>query len=171
MKELPNLPQPDNGTLVEQRALSTYRYPEDNDARPRERATSMPPTTRRQEQDAQLNEENRNMETYPPPGAHFDLICNPGCTRDVAVYLDFEVFNDLDDELEEFNQHMRLGQFGTAKSFFQEHLVTYVANPWVFVQYAEMLFQMGDYKSLPSSPFLTKTGVREQRRARPISSR
>ncbi|KAL2673836.1 hypothetical protein Neosp_012280 [[Neocosmospora] mangrovei] len=68
------------------------------------------------------------------PKETFDIICSPDHPRDATVRLNFRVFRDLDDELEEFN-----------RTFFNEHLLAHIAYPWVFVQYAEMLFEMGDY--------------------------
>ncbi|ENH75773.1 hypothetical protein FOC1_g10003938, partial [Fusarium oxysporum f. sp. cubense race 1] len=38
-------------------------------------------------------------------------------------------------------------KFRDAQSFFDQYLATHKSNPWVLVQYAEMLIEMGDYKS------------------------
>ncbi|KAF5012767.1 hypothetical protein FDECE_1187 [Fusarium decemcellulare] len=83
----------------------------------------------------------------PPAETRFDAIYNPTHSKDVTVHLEFDVVSDLDDEVEEFNRLVRQGDFANAKSFFDEHLVAHSAHPWIFVQYAEMLFEMGDYKS------------------------
>ncbi|RSM12597.1 hypothetical protein CEP52_002405 [Fusarium oligoseptatum] len=90
----------------------------------------------------------RLPESPGAPKEKFDVICTPGRPRDATVRLNLGVFHDLDDELEEFNRYVRRGEFGTARVFFDKHLLAHVAYPWVFVQYAEMLFEMGDYKSL-----------------------
>lgn len=94
----------------------------------------------------------------------FDTIYNSTRSKDVTIHLDFDIFNDLDEELEEFNRLGRLGDFGTAESFFNQHLKAHVTSPWVFVQYAEMLLVKGDYKSfhqLDPGPIFHRLRTRE----------
>ncbi|RTE85339.1 hypothetical protein BHE90_000115 [Fusarium euwallaceae] len=79
----------------------------------------MPSTERRRDRSVSSDEENDSMRPF-----------------------------DLDDELEEFHRFVRRGEFGAANAFFDQHLKVHIANPWIFAQYAEMLFEMGDYKSL-----------------------
>lgn len=69
-------------------------------------------------------------------------------TRDHTVHLELEMVEDFDEELEEFNRLVRFGSFATAKSFFDLHLKAHISDPYVFVQYAEMLLEKGDFKSL-----------------------
>ncbi|KAF4948981.1 hypothetical protein FGADI_9266 [Fusarium gaditjirri] len=82
-----------------------------------------------------------------PTQTGLDAIYNSVHSKDVTVHLELDVVNDLDDELEEFNRLVRQGWFKNAQSFFNQYLATHKSNPWVFVQYAEMLIEMGDYKS------------------------
>lgn len=79
--------------------------------------------------------------------AEFQAVYNPSNARDVTVHLELEVFEDIVDELEEFSRLTRIGNFREAKSFFEEHLRSFMGTPCVFVQYAEMLLRQGDYKS------------------------
>lgn len=83
----------------------------------------------------------------PPFDAPFDTICHPSSSKNVSVHLDFDLFLDLDDELEEFNQLSRLGDFSRAERYFDRYLKAESVNPWVFIQYADMLLEKGDYKS------------------------
>ncbi|KAJ3546128.1 hypothetical protein NM208_g2148 [Fusarium decemcellulare] len=94
-------------------------------------------------------ERGRNVRIAPRPPAEtrFDAVYNPTHSKDITVHLEFDVVSDLDDEVEQFNRLVRQGDFANAKSFFDDHLVAHSAHPWIFVQYAEMLLEMGDYKS------------------------
>jgi hypothetical protein len=65
--------------------------------------------------------------------------------KNVAVELELEIVDDLEDELEEFNRLRRMGRFNEARKFFQERLDMHLSNPYVLVQYAEMLLSQGDY--------------------------
>lgn len=104
----------------------------------------------RDKKEFHLGVEDENfMETMacPPFDAPFDTICHPASSKNVSVHLDFDLFLDLDDELEEFNQLSRRGDFSGAERYFDLYLKAESANPWVFIQYAEMLLEKGDYKS------------------------
>ncbi|KAI8712670.1 hypothetical protein NCS52_01365700 [Fusarium sp. LHS14.1] len=113
-----------------------------------ERLAARPPRPRDGEQRVWFDEDRHKIEPRSPSTTKFDAICNPGHTKDIAVQLHFEVYDDLDDELEVFNRLVRRGEFGNAKAFFDEHLLAHISSPWVFVQYAEMLLEMGDYNSI-----------------------
>lgn len=70
--------------------------------------------------------------------------------RDTTIRLEMDLLTDVDDELEEFNRLTRTGNFALAKSFFDTNLRAHVSreNPSIFVQYAEMLLEKGDFRSL-----------------------
>lgn len=68
--------------------------------------------------------------------------------RNITVHLKLPVIDDIEDELEEFSILRRLGNFKAAKSYFQEKLKNYQNVPFVFVQYAQMLLDSGDFKGL-----------------------
>lgn len=61
---------------------------------------------------------------------------------------EFELVEDLDDELEELGRLTRTGNFRAAKAFFTHHLKRHIENPLVFVLYAELLLEIGDYQSI-----------------------
>ncbi|EXL93494.1 hypothetical protein NOF04DRAFT_13788 [Fusarium oxysporum II5] len=82
-----------------------------------------------------------------PTQTDLDAIYNSIHSKDVTVHVELDIVSDLDDELEEFNRLVRQGWFKNAQSFFDQYLATHKSNPWVFVQFAEMLIEMGDYKS------------------------
>lgn len=69
-------------------------------------------------------------------------------TRDITVHVKLPVIDDIELELEEFSIFRRLGNFKAAKSYFKEKLVNYRHVPYVFVQYAQMLLDAGDFKAL-----------------------
>lgn len=68
--------------------------------------------------------------------------------KDTTIHLEHDVIEDLEPELDEFSRLSRLGNFHAANQFFQANLEEYVDNPYIFVQYANMLLEMGDYKNL-----------------------
>lgn len=68
--------------------------------------------------------------------------------RDITVHFDLPVIDDIEVELEEFAILRRLGNFKAAKSYFKEKLGDYRKVPYVFVQYAQMLLDSGDFEAL-----------------------
>lgn len=78
--------------------------------------------------------------------------------KDLTTHLELDIADDLEPDLEEFARLSRLGNFRAAKSFFRDNLEYFVGNQYVFVQYAQMLMEMGDYKTeLYPSPDLEGT--------------
>lgn len=77
----------------------------------------------------------------------FQTIYDVTSSRDVTVHLDFPVFADYEEEVEDFSRLRRLGQFEAAKILFKKAFEGHLKNPYMLVQYAEMLLDMGDYKS------------------------
>ncbi|KAJ3456505.1 hypothetical protein MRS44_016528 [Fusarium solani] len=156
-------PKQDHGRTLVLRPRSkpsTHSHPENRGSQSEEWPASRHPAERD-------GERILFREGVGPPKENFDVICTPGHLRDATVRLNFRVFHHLDDELEEFNRYVRRGEFGAARSFFDEHLLAHIAYPWVFVQFAEILFEMGDYKSLlqlnPEPVFrLTQFGNRHE---------
>jgi len=91
------------------------------------------------------------VQPAPPAPIHstvFETSYTSVDQRDVTVHLEIDVIHDIGEELEEFNRYTRIGDFRTAKVFFQNRLKSHMQDPLVFVLYAEMLLQMCDYKSL-----------------------
>lgn len=68
--------------------------------------------------------------------------------QDMTVHLNLPTTDDIGLELEEFSILRRLGNFKAAKAYFKERLGTHRRKPYVFVQYAQMLLDAGDYKAL-----------------------
>jgi hypothetical protein len=81
-----------------------------------------------------------------PPG--FETTYTSSDHKDVTVHLEADVFPDIDGELELLNRMMRLGNFKGAKEFFDAHLKQYSNHPAVFVNYAEVLLEMDDFKAV-----------------------
>ncbi|KAK3339825.1 hypothetical protein B0T25DRAFT_363831 [Lasiosphaeria hispida] len=78
----------------------------------------------------------------------FDAVYAPPDAKDVTVHLESEMVADIDDELEWLNRQMRIGDFRSAKTFFDSHLKAHSHHPSVCVQYAEMFLRMKDYNSV-----------------------
>jgi hypothetical protein len=76
-----------------------------------------------------------------------DGILTPN-SGDLTVYLTMDLQEDLEDQLDELTRLSRLGHFSSAKEFFNENLQHYVNNPYVLVQYANLLLHQGDFKSV-----------------------
>jgi hypothetical protein len=59
-----------------------------------------------------------------------------------------DVQEDIPAELEAFIRLNRLGRFGEAKAFFEDALRPYVNLFPVFVEYADLLLEQGDFRGL-----------------------
>lgn len=96
----------------------------------------------------------------------FQATCDVKFGRDFTVHLDFPVFEDYDKQLENLNYLRRLGRFHTAKEHVKNFLRDQLSHPYVFVQYADLLLDMGDYKSFeqldPSLAFDEKLDSRPE---------
>ncbi|KAI1311514.1 hypothetical protein F5Y03DRAFT_343352 [Xylaria venustula] len=87
----------------------------------------------------------------------FDAIWDPAKKRDLTVHLKMDIHEDLTDILEEFSCLHRLGDFISARQYYGEHFEDSTNDPYVLIQYGEMLLEQGDYSSL-----LLKLGSRSQ---------
>ncbi|TGJ84571.1 hypothetical protein E0Z10_g4180 [Xylaria hypoxylon] len=76
-----------------------------------------------------------------------DGILTPS-SGDLTVHLTMDLEEDLEDRLDEMNRLSRLGHFSSANRFFQEHLHHHIDNPYVLVQYADLLLHQGDLKGV-----------------------
>lgn len=94
-------------------------------------------------------ERERAGDTVTNTAVEFQAVYNSSHARDVTVHVELELYEDVAQELlEEFSRLTRVGHFRHAKSFFDENLRAFMDNPYVFVQYAEMLLTQGDYRSI-----------------------
>ncbi|KAI3316724.1 hypothetical protein HD806DRAFT_516885 [Xylariaceae sp. AK1471] len=88
---------------------------------------------------------------------HVDGVWDPAQSRDLTVHLKMNIQEDLDEILEEFCCLQRLGDFNSARSYFEANLEGHVEQPYVLVQYGEMLLEQGDYLSIanlgPINPY------------------
>ncbi|KAI0977522.1 hypothetical protein F4678DRAFT_17728 [Xylaria arbuscula] len=87
----------------------------------------------------------------------FDANCNPAQKRDLTVHLKMDIYEDLADNLEKLSCFHRFGDFNSARQFFYEHFEDSTDDPYVLIQYGEMLLEQGDYSCL-----LSKLGSRSQ---------
>lgn len=77
----------------------------------------------------------------------FQTIFDVDHPRDATTHLELLITDDFEAELEAFSQLQRLGNFGAARDYFEKNLETYLSNPYVFVQYGQMLLDQGDYRA------------------------
>lgn len=75
-------------------------------------------------------------------------VLNGNDPRDITVHFDLLMIDDIEIELEEFAILRRLENFKAAKSYFKEKLGDYRKVPYVFVQYAQILLDSGDFEAL-----------------------
>lgn len=81
--------------------------------------------------------------------ADIDAVYNSVDAKDFTVHLELHLFRDVDEELEDFNRLARMGNCAAAESLFESHLKEHMSSdPSIIVQYAEMLLEKGDFKSL-----------------------
>ena len=93
---------------------------------------------------------SRPTVSAPPttPGRKVDIVHDPtgGPTKDILVKLELPIDDDFEAELDEFCRLRRLGLFKQAKEHFDIHLSQAQDDPYVLVQYGEMLVAAGDYQ-------------------------
>ncbi|KAI1131398.1 hypothetical protein F5Y10DRAFT_66252 [Nemania abortiva] len=80
---------------------------------------------------------------------------------DLTVHLTMDLEEDLEEHLDELNRLSRLGHFSLAKDFFNENLQHHIDNPYVLVQYADLLLHQGDFKGvtlLKDDPIFKREG-------------
>lgn len=75
----------------------------------------------------------------------FQTVFDVNHPQDASVHLELPITEGHETELEQFCRLQRLGNFGAAEEYFKEHLEPYLSNPYVFVQYGQMLLEKGDY--------------------------
>lgn len=77
-----------------------------------------------------------------------EVVWDVSRTKDVTMHLELDITEDLEPDLDEFCRLARLGNFQGAKQSFKDNLEQHMDDPYIFVQYAQMLMSMGDYKSV-----------------------
>lgn len=111
----------------------------------------------------------------------FQTVFDVNHPQDASVHLELPITDDHDAELEEFCRLQRLGNFGAAEDYFEKKLEPYLSNPYVFVQFGQMLLEKGDYLAFerlnpeavfgkdykPRSRVLRETVVVERNRSQP----
>ncbi|KAI8626243.1 hypothetical protein F5Y19DRAFT_488534 [Xylariaceae sp. FL1651] len=93
---------------------------------------------------------NQNHNVQDPPlelkiNREIDGILTPS-SGDLTVHLSMDLQEDLEDQLDELTRLSRLGHFSRAEEFIKESLQHHMDNPYVLVQYADLLLQKGDFK-------------------------
>ena len=66
----------------------------------------------------------------------------------MTLHVELEARDYIDADLEEFSRLCRLGKYADAKKYFTENLGHQRQNLYALVQYAQMMLDSGDYKSL-----------------------
>ncbi|KUJ08123.1 uncharacterized protein LY89DRAFT_765587 [Mollisia scopiformis] len=116
--------------------------------RPRSRSPVRRESVEREREDRQSAVFDRRIihdeKVRPVDEVFLDLSQN----NDVTVHLELGITEDLELHLEEFCRLGRLGKYHAAMQFFHENLRDQMDNPYVFLQYASTLLDMGDYRSI-----------------------
>ncbi|KAL2166096.1 hypothetical protein VTG60DRAFT_3304 [Thermothelomyces hinnuleus] len=68
--------------------------------------------------------------------------------EDVTAHMSLPVRDDLEDVLEECSRLRRLGHFADAIALFRTQLSHFLDNRYVLVQYAQCLYEAGQYNQL-----------------------
>ncbi|KLU81114.1 hypothetical protein MAPG_00209 [Magnaporthiopsis poae ATCC 64411] len=87
---------------------------------------------------------------------HCQTMLDPNLPTNISAHLEIPISKDLDDELEAFSRCKRLGDFVAAKELLKE-MDRHLDNPYILVQYADLLLDMGNYHAftkLTSNPTL-----------------
>ncbi|KAI0195279.1 hypothetical protein EV127DRAFT_477806 [Xylaria flabelliformis] len=101
---------------------------------------------------SQRLEGNRRFDAQSPEpdirvNREVDGILTPS-SGDLTVHLTMDLEEDLEHHLDEMNRLSRLGHFSSAKEIFNENLQHHIDNPYVLVQYADLLLRQGDLKGV-----------------------
>lgn len=75
----------------------------------------------------------------------FQTIFDVNHPQDSSIHLELHITDDHDNALEVFSRLQRLGNFSAAFEYFQGNLEPFLGNPYVFVQFGQMLLDQGDY--------------------------
>ena len=73
--------------------------------------------------------------------------------NDLTVHFELDINIDLKPALEDFTKLTQIGDFHSARNYFEDNLRDYVEAPYVFLCYAVMLLDMGNYKELSKLDF------------------
>ncbi|KAI1386450.1 uncharacterized protein F4822DRAFT_410099 [Hypoxylon trugodes] len=139
--------------------LSTYRKHEEAHIDPSqkdhdERESDKPSTPSDSDTNHEENLKKTSTEHRVPDIGEFlsernvSGVVDPRHRNDVTVHLKMPAHEDLDEVFEEFYRLQRLGNFTSAKQFFEENLREYLTRPSILIGYAEMLLEQGDYGAL-----------------------
>ncbi|KAK9421436.1 hypothetical protein SUNI508_05671 [Seiridium unicorne] len=74
-------------------------------------------------------------------------VWDPSRNSDLTIHLKLPLQDDIDEYLEEFCRLRRWGDFASAGQYFSQNLKEHQDNPYVLIQYAEMLLEKKDYNS------------------------
>lgn len=111
------------------------------------------------------NSRDANLQSSPVPSrkdfdfAYTTADIETAQRERVMAMLEYPLVEDLDDELEELGRLTRAGDFRAAKMFFSQHLKRHIENPLVFILYAELLLEIGDYQSIIQLEDIAQTAV------------
>ncbi|KAK1704434.1 hypothetical protein BDP67DRAFT_583810 [Colletotrichum lupini] len=76
------------------------------------------------------------------------LQINPQNPQDVTILTEFDVTDDLEEDLEEYSRLVRMGRFRAAGRHFDNRLVHFIDNLYVVDQYCSALLAMSDFQAL-----------------------
>ncbi|GAP83909.1 hypothetical protein SAMD00023353_0503280 [Rosellinia necatrix] len=95
---------------------------------------------------AQTNSNARRV-TGVVQAPQIDAVWIPNISKSVIIDMKLGITEDVDQELEEISRLRRLGNFKAAQRFLKQQLPGRSDDPYFFVLYAQLLFEMGDFRS------------------------
>ena len=77
-----------------------------------------------------------------------EVIWDLSRAKNVTLHLDLDVTEDLEPYLNQFCHLNRLGDYHQTEQYFRDNLEEHMDDAYVFVQYAQMLLEMGNYSGI-----------------------
>ncbi|KAI0106082.1 hypothetical protein F4814DRAFT_430415 [Daldinia grandis] len=126
--------------------LDDVLYGEHSTSRQRQQVASVPHIPPRQSPGARISNDPRKA-TGLLPMPQIDAVWIPNMSKNITIDMGLKITKDIDLELEELSRLRRLGDFTAAQRFFKENFPDRVDDPYFFVLNAQMLLEMGDFRS------------------------
>jgi hypothetical protein len=103
-----------------------------------------PPSAEEHVQQRVLSDETDGRNTH-----HIDeYVWDVSSSRDRTIHLNLELVEDVGSRLDEVFRLIRLGRFKAGMEFFEVHLRKEFWTPYIFIQYARLLLESTEYKTV-----------------------
>ncbi|KAI1643340.1 uncharacterized protein F4817DRAFT_255737 [Daldinia loculata] len=127
--------------------LDDVLYGDYSASRQRKQVASVPRIPPRYSPGTRIRGDDTRKTTGLLPMPQIDAVWIPNMSKNITVDMGLGITKDIDLELEELSRLRRIGDFATARKFFKENFPDRVDDPYFFVLNAQMLLEMGDFRS------------------------